>query len=54
MGIDGITVHQGDVLDNLMSMSDNAQVDMVVNVAKAILGIWQRQISLKVGIAWWI
>ena len=38
MGIDGITVHQGDVLDNLMSMSNNAQVDMVVNMLPGDIG----------------
>jgi len=29
MGIDGITVHQGDVLDNLMSMSKMAKLTLL-------------------------
>ena len=30
MDFEGITVHQGDILENLMSISRNGQVDMVV------------------------
>ena len=32
MGIDGITVHTGDVLDNLMAMSRIGQFDIVLNM----------------------
>ena len=38
MGIDGITVHTGDVLDNLMSMSRNGQVDIVLNMLPGDIG----------------
>ena len=38
MDFEGITVHQGDILENLMSISRNGQVDMVVNMLPGDIG----------------